>query len=141
MRLENSLVGYDCFIHARAELVDSILLAGCDIGAGALVNRVMLDKNVRIAADARVGLDPELDRQRFPWITPNGWITLPKGTFVPAEGPIELARDMHDVLRNDETAAAELAAVAAGYTVSDRGRHSYESAGPRYRRLADHGEG
>ena len=134
VRLENSLVGYDCFLHSRAEVVDSILLAGCDIGAGSIVSKVLLDKNVRIDRGAQIGVDAEKDRQRFPWITPGGWVTLPKGTRVPKDGPIELARDMAYVLQNDEVVAAELEAVPAGYTVSDRGRHSYESAGPRYRR-------
>jgi glucose-1-phosphate adenylyltransferase len=138
--LENSLVGYDCFVHAGAELVDSILLAGCDIGAGARVHKVLLDKNVSIDPGAEIGLDPVRDRERFPWITPGGWVTLPKGTRVPKDGPIELAGDMGIMLRNDDVNAADLAAVPAGYSIGDRQRHSYESAGPRYRRLADHAD-
>ncbi len=141
VRLENSLVGYDCFVHARAEVVDSILLAGCDIGSGAIVNKVLLDKNVRIDPGARVGVDPERDRQRFPWITPGGWITLPKGTRVPKDGPIELAGDMAWMLRNDAAVSDQLASIEAGFTVAERDRHSYESAGPRYRKGTEPGSG
>ncbi len=136
VRLENSLIGYDCFVHARAEVVDSLVLAGCDIGTGAVVRKALLDKNVRIEPGATIGVDPERDRQRFPWITPNGWVTVPKGTRVPKDGPIELARDMAYVLRNDEAVAAQLDAVPEGVAVCDRGRHSYVSAGPRYRRFS-----
>lgn len=134
--LQNSLVGYDCFLHGGSEVHDSILLAGCDVGAGAIVHKVVMDKNVVLERGAQIGVDAARDRERFPWITPRGWITLPKGTRVPKDGPIELARDMGRMLRNDPTVAAQLDALPAGYTIGQRGRHSYVSAGPRYRRHA-----
>ena len=53
---------------------------GCDIGARALLRGVLADKNCVVDPGARIGLDPEADRRRFPFVTENGVIALPKGT-------------------------------------------------------------
>jgi glucose-1-phosphate adenylyltransferase len=132
--LREVLVGYDCFVHARSTVEESVITSGCDIGAGARVRRVVLDKNCHIDANAVVGHDPEADRRRFPFITEGGIIVLPKGSRVPAEGPIQLAFDIHPLLLGDPEWGPALEAVP--HTVSDRGRHSYISAGPRYKMFA-----
>jgi glucose-1-phosphate adenylyltransferase len=139
-RLSESLIGYDCFLHGSSDVENSVLFAGCDIGAGAMLRGVLADKNCKIDPGARIGLDPEFDRQRFPWISDKGIIVLPKGTHVPAQGPIELARDMQFMLRNDAQVAADIDATPMGVSYSDEtARHSYVSAGPRYRRFGvDH---
>ena len=126
------MLGYDCFVHAGARVEDSIVLSGCDIGAGAQLRRVLLDKNCKIEPGATIGLDPAADRERFPYVTESGIVVIPKGTLVPARGPIVLANDVADLLNND----AELkSALRPGtYAVSMHARHSYDSAGPRYKR-------
>ena len=135
--LREVLIGYDCFIHARSMVEESVITSGCDVGAGARVRRVVLDKNCQIEPGAVVGHDPEGDRARFPFITDAGIIVLPKGTRVPAQGPIELAYDIHALIKSDPEWWPALAAVP--HTVSDRNRHSYISAGPRYRMFAGAG--
>lgn len=130
--LHRTLLGYDCYVHTGAEVHDSILLSGCNVGSGAAIRNVLLDKNCHIAPGARMGFDPAEDRRRFPFITPGGTIVLPKGTLVPESGPIEFAGDMGPMLENDEATKDAMAALDGYYTVGSRGRHSYESSGPRY---------
>lgn len=132
--LDRTLVGYDCFVHSHADVRDSIFLSGCNVGANARLHNVLMEKNCDVAPGAHIGLDSAADRERFPFVTAGGTVTLPKGTFVPESGPIELAQDMATMLENDPATMEIMAAFAGRYAVSSRERHSYESAGPRYRR-------
>lgn len=129
-----ALIGYDCFVHTGSEVHESVAMSGCDIGAGAKVRRVLLDKNCHIEPGAVIGDDPAADRERFPFISDNGIVVLPKGTHVPAKGPIQLAPDIEFLLRNDPGMRKVLEGFEGEYTVSDSGRHSFMSAGPRYER-------
>jgi glucose-1-phosphate adenylyltransferase len=129
--LTEVMLSYDCFVHAGSHVEQSIILSGCDIGAGAHVRKAVLDKNCHIGPGTVMGVDPEQDRRRFPFITEGGVIVLPKGTRVSADGPIQIAYDIHPLLQHDPEWGPALDAVP--HTVSDRGRHSYISAGPRYK--------
>ncbi len=131
--LRRVLLGYDCFVHAESVTVDSVLLSGCNVGAGARLRRVLCDKNCSIEQGAVIGYDPEADRERFPFISESGVIVLPKGTRVPKEGPIKLAHDMADLLINDPVTHDTMTAFEGRYTTLKRDRHSHISAGPRYR--------
>ncbi len=137
--LHRALVGYDCFVHAGALLEDTILLSGCDVGFRAQLKRVLMDKNCSIDPGASIGVDAAADQERFPFVTPSGIVVLPKGTHVPAEGPIELAYDMVELMRKDPATRDQLAAFEGRYAISRRSRHSYESAGPRYERFGPSG--
>ena len=55
----------------------------------------------------------EADRARFPFVTDDGVVVLPKGSRVPATGPVELARDMALALELDP-ATAQMMADAKG---------------------------
>ena len=132
--LERALVGYDCYVHTGAVVRDSLMFSGCNIGAGAQLRNVLMDKNCHIAPGARLGLDPDEDRARFPFITAGGTIVLPKGTLVPASGPIEFAGDLGAMLQSDPSTRDAMAALDGNYRISARHRHSYESSGPRYSR-------
>ncbi len=134
-KIIDSLIGYDCFIHRESHIEDSLLLSGCNVGSRARLKRVLFDKNCSVAPDTVIGEDPEEDRKRFPFITESGIIVLPKGTFVPKEGPIEFAYDIAFLLENDPSARPFLEKFEGEYTVSNRSRHSYESSGPRYWRF------
>ncbi len=130
--LFESVVGYDCFIHAGAQVFRSVMLSGCSVGRGAHIRRVLMDKNCRIEADARVGTDLDYDRTRFPFITESGIVVLPKGTRVPAEGPIELAHDIAELLSSDPATKDRMAETRHMWVSGNRDRHSYQSAGHRY---------
>jgi glucose-1-phosphate adenylyltransferase len=45
------------------------------------VRRAIIDKDVRIADGARVGVDPEADRERFK-VSAAGIVVIPKGEVV-----------------------------------------------------------
>lgn len=131
--LDRSLIGYDCFIHGGARLTEVVTMSGCNIGLDAQLYRVLLDKNCSIAAGAQIGSDPAQDRGRFPFITPNGVVVLPKGTHVPARGPLELAQDVAELLLSETFTREALEALSEPCVISrGRFRHSYTSAGPRY---------
>jgi len=127
-------LAYDCFVHAGAAVADSVILSGCDIGRDARLRRVLLDKNCKIEPGCVIGEDPVADRERFPFVTETGIVVMPKGTIVPAKGPIILANDVADLLGNEPELLAQLR--PGTFTVSNTSRHSYESAGPRFKKYA-----
>ena len=130
-----SLIGYDCFVHAGSLIKQSIMFSGCDIGARSQLNRIILDKNCTIAPGTIIGEDREKDEERFPFITPSGIVVFPKGTHIPEEGPIEFSYDMAFLLENDNSTRSIMKKYADRYIVADRSKHSHDSAGPRYRKF------
>ena len=56
----------------------SVLLPGTRIEAGAVVRRAILDKNVQVPAGAHIGVEPEMDRQRY-HVSDGGVVVLGKG--------------------------------------------------------------
>ncbi|MDH3729754.1 MAG: sugar phosphate nucleotidyltransferase [Acidimicrobiia bacterium] len=131
--LTASVIGYDCFVHNYADLDDTILLSGCSIGSGARLQRVLADKNCIIDQGAQIGVDLDSDRKRFPFVSPSGVVTLPKGARVPAEGPLELTPDMVFALQNDPATSDAMEQFADQIATDDSGRHSSDSAGPAQR--------
>jgi len=53
------------FVHDHAQVEDSVVLSGADIGAGAVLKRVVLDRRCRIPPGMRIGVDAAADRRRF----------------------------------------------------------------------------
>jgi glucose-1-phosphate adenylyltransferase len=76
-----SILSPGVHLHSYSEVEDSILMHGADIGRGAVVRRAIIDKDVRIADGARVGVDPETDRERFK-VSAAGIVVIPKGEVV-----------------------------------------------------------
>ena len=68
-------------LHSYAEVEDSILMHGADVGRNAVVRRAIVDKDVRIAPGAQIGVDPEADRERFT-VSAGGIVVIPKGEVV-----------------------------------------------------------
>jgi glucose-1-phosphate adenylyltransferase len=56
----------------------SVLMPGTRVEAGAVVRRAILDKNVQVPAGAHIGVDSELDRQRY-HVSDAGIVVLGKG--------------------------------------------------------------
>ena len=132
--LRNVVMGYDCFAHAGAKVSDSVILSGCDIGAGVRMHKVLLDKNCKIEPGCVIGEDPTADRERFPFVTESGIVVLPKGTLVPARGPVVFANDVAELLRNEAELTAQMR--PGTFAVAMQSRHSYDSAGPRFKRYS-----
>ncbi len=57
----------------------SVLMQGVRIEPGAVVRRAILDKNVVVPAGAHIGVEPELDKQRY-HVSEGGVTVLGKGT-------------------------------------------------------------
>jgi glucose-1-phosphate adenylyltransferase len=54
-----------------------------NVGRGAVVRKAIVDKNVQIAPDARIGVDAEADRERFT-VSDSGVVVIRKGAKVEA---------------------------------------------------------
>jgi glucose-1-phosphate adenylyltransferase len=61
----HSVLSSDVIVEAGAHVEGSVLMPGVRVGKGAVVRRAILDKNVVIPDGAQVGVDRELDRQRY----------------------------------------------------------------------------
>jgi glucose-1-phosphate adenylyltransferase len=70
-------------LHSFAQVEDSVLFQDVDVGQRAVVRRAIVDKNVRIAPGATIGVDPEADRARF-HISDGGIVVIGKGETVDA---------------------------------------------------------
>jgi glucose-1-phosphate adenylyltransferase len=70
-------------LHSYALVEDSILMHGVEVGRHAVVKRAIVDKNVRIAPRAQIGVDPAADRERFT-VSAAGIVVIPKGATVDA---------------------------------------------------------
>jgi glucose-1-phosphate adenylyltransferase len=81
--VKNSVLSRGVRVHAGAVIEDSIILDNCDIGRRSHLKRVILDKNVRILPDARIGFDLEYDRQHY-HVTESG-IVVVEGQRSPVE--------------------------------------------------------
>jgi glucose-1-phosphate adenylyltransferase len=74
-RVERSIVGPNSRINSYAEVDDSILFDGVDVGRHAKIRRAIIDKGVAIPADAEIGFDHDLDRGRG-FVVTDGGITV-----------------------------------------------------------------
>ncbi len=63
--VERSIVAPGVFVAHDAHVTDSILFPGVRVGAGARLQRCIVDKNVVVPDWYRIGLDADQDRQRF----------------------------------------------------------------------------
>jgi len=73
--VKNSVLFRGVKVHAGALVEDSLILDNCDIGRRARVRRAILDKNVRVPADACIGYDLEHDR-RYHHVTESGIVVV-----------------------------------------------------------------
>jgi glucose-1-phosphate adenylyltransferase len=82
--VRRSVLSPDVIVHSRALVEDSVLLDGVDVGRDAIVRRAIIDKNVKIPAGARLGVDVAEDRARGFTISEGGIVVLGKGDVVPS---------------------------------------------------------
>ncbi len=77
------VVGRGCRIHTGAVVEDSVLFDNVDIGRHARVRRAILEKNVRVPENGRIGYDLEADRKQH-YVTESG-IVVVEGRRSPVE--------------------------------------------------------
>jgi glucose-1-phosphate adenylyltransferase len=76
--VRRSILGPRSRVNSYAELQDSILLEGVDIGRSARVRRAIIDKWVRIPEGATIGYDLDADRAKGYEVTESGVVVIPK---------------------------------------------------------------
>jgi glucose-1-phosphate adenylyltransferase len=64
-------------VHSFAEVEDSILFEGVDVGRSAKIRRAVVDKDVHIPEGMTIGIDLEEDAKRFT-VTDTGIVVVPK---------------------------------------------------------------
>ena len=75
--VRHSILSPKVSISGGAYVEGSVILDGVQIGAGAVVRKAILDKDVVVPPGANIGVDLELDRQRY-HVTPSGVVVLGK---------------------------------------------------------------
>jgi glucose-1-phosphate adenylyltransferase len=63
--VDHSVLSSNVYIKNKAKVKKSVLMEGVIVGEGAQIQNAIIDKEVTIPANAKIGFDAELDRQRF----------------------------------------------------------------------------
>jgi len=79
--VRRSVLSPGVLVHTGALVEESVLMNDVEIGEGAVVRRTILDKNVKVPAGARIGVEPELDAERYT-VSANGIVVIGKGQKV-----------------------------------------------------------
>ena len=82
--VENSILSPGVYVHSWSSVTDSVLLGDVQVGRHAVVRRAIVDKNVVIPDNARIGMDPEEDRARGLTVTDSGLVVIGKGQLIPS---------------------------------------------------------
>jgi len=80
--VENSVLSPGVYVHSWSSVTDSVVLDNVQIGRHAVVRRAIIDKNVVIPDNARVGMDPDEDRARGLTVTESGLVVIGKGQLI-----------------------------------------------------------
>ncbi len=76
-RVERSILSPGVRVNSYADVRESILLHDVVIGMGAKVKRAIIDKNVRVPDNMKIGYDLEKDRKRF-FVSEEGIVVIGK---------------------------------------------------------------
>ena len=81
--VRRSILSPGVHLHSRSDIEGSVLLHGVEVGSGAVLRRVILDKNVIVPPGVSIGVDHDEDRARGFHITAGGVVVLGKNQTVP----------------------------------------------------------
>jgi glucose-1-phosphate adenylyltransferase len=76
--VKRSILSPKVTVHSFAEIEDSILLEGVDVGRNAKIKRTIVDKEVQIPPGMEIGYHLDEDARRFT-VTASGIVVVPKG--------------------------------------------------------------
>ena len=79
--VRRSVVSPRVRVNSFADVSDSVVFDGVEVGRGAKVHRAIIDKNVEIPEGYEIGLDPEADSERFT-VSPGGVVVVGKGAVL-----------------------------------------------------------
>ena len=81
-RVKRSVLSPNVHIHSWAQVDDSVLMAGVEVGRHCKIRRTIIDKGVSIPPHTVIGYDLDQDRKRFT-VTDSGIVVISKYTQVP----------------------------------------------------------
>ena len=76
-RVERSIISPNVRVNSYADVHDSILLEGVNIGRNCKIKNTIIDKFVSVPANTSIGYDMEEDRRRFD-VSDGGIVVIPK---------------------------------------------------------------
>ncbi len=76
-RVVDSVLGRNVFIHSWAEVRESIIMDGVDIGRHCRIRRAIIDKNVVIPPGTEIGYNLQADARHY-HVSPGGVVVIPK---------------------------------------------------------------
>jgi glucose-1-phosphate adenylyltransferase len=76
--VKRSVLSPRVMVHSYAEVEDSIFLEGVDIGRYGKIRKTIIDKDVQIPPNTKIGYDLDEDAKRFT-VTGSGIVVVPKG--------------------------------------------------------------
>ena len=79
--VHRSVLSPNVRIHSFAEVHDSVIMEGAEIGRYAKIRRAIIDKDVKILPNIQIGLNSEEDKRRFT-VSKKGVVMIPKGSVV-----------------------------------------------------------
>ncbi|MBU6347048.1 MAG: glucose-1-phosphate adenylyltransferase [Actinomycetales bacterium] len=79
--VRNSVVANAVRVDEGAYVDGAVLMPGVRVGRGSVIRNAILDKNIIVPDGAQIGVDLELDRERYT-VSPNGIVVLGKGQKV-----------------------------------------------------------
>ena len=79
--VDRSILGPRVRVNSFAQVSDSILFEGVEVGRHARIRQAILDKNVCVAPGATIGYEPAEDRRHFV-VSEEGVVVIPKGEQV-----------------------------------------------------------
>jgi glucose-1-phosphate adenylyltransferase len=82
-RVHGSIISPNVKIHSYASVDDSVIMDGVEIGRNCQVRRSIMDKNVRVPPNTRIGYDREEDEGRGFSVTESGLTVVGKGYQFP----------------------------------------------------------
>ena len=79
--VERSILSHNVRVHSYAEVLESIIMEGVNVGRHARVRRAIIDKDVFIPPETMIGFDKNNDGKRFK-VSDGGIVVIPKGYII-----------------------------------------------------------
>ncbi len=84
-RIHRTVLGSRCRVNSFSEVEESVLLENVNVGRHAKIRRAIIDKDVEIPPNARIGYDLDRDRTRW-YVSEGGVVVVPKRAKIDPEG-------------------------------------------------------
>ena len=82
--VQRSILSPDVRVNSYADVDNSLLMEGVDVGRHAKIKNAIIDKHAKIMPNAEIGMNLEKDKKRFT-ITPKGIVVVQKNAVVEAD--------------------------------------------------------